>query len=119
MERQFEITHRLRDQLAAFITRREKAYKAILAKGQAVPDLALKEKAIANLRAQLEASKDWTLRSHILWILALRHQIAELLPYEFHDDPKQVKYRQRIIDMLRWCDDQIGTKQLTFNLKAA
>lgn len=95
----------IRNKLSGFITRRQHAYDAMTKRGYTVPDLARKNKAIAALRDQLEASRDWSLRSHLLWICAMRHLITTLLPYEFHDDAKQVKYRKRIVDLLNYCED--------------
>jgi len=101
----------LRKKLAGFINRRQHAYDAMTKRGFAVPDLALKNNSIKTLRKQLEASRDWNLRSHIMWICAMRHLIVTLLPYEFHDDRKQLLYRKRILDLLNYCEEQC--KQLS------
>lgn len=115
-----KITQELRDRIMRFINRREKAYESIRKKGYPVPEYDAKKKAIRALRNQLEASSSWSLRSHILWICAMRHLITRLLPYEFHDDCKQVQYRKHIIDLLNYCEFQLHLKPL-FNskLKAA
>ena len=111
-----EIILKLRGKLTHFINRREKAYEAISKRGIIVPDYATKKRAINSLRVQLEASKTWNLRSHVLWICAMRKEIVALLPYEFHDDPAQVTYRNRIRELLTWCDDQVHAKPLFNNL---
>jgi hypothetical protein len=93
---------------------RERAYKAVRSKGHPVPDYSLKMKAINSLRVQLSASAEWDLQSNLRWIHAMRHQIVELLPYEFHDDQKQLLYRKHITDLLNYCEDLLNSKR---NLK--
>lgn len=107
----------MRDRLMRFINRREKAYNAITKQGRTIPNLALKKQAIAALRIQLEASQQWGLKAHILWICQMRGPIVALLPYEFHDDPSQIKLRKSIIELLNFCDEQSHRKdpQLTLN----
>lgn len=105
------IKDHLRGRLQHFINRREHAYAAIVKRNIPVPDYAEKMKAIKDIRIQLEASKDWSLRSHILWVCTMRSEIMLLLPYEFHDDPRQVTYRNKIKDLLAWCSDQLPTTQ--------
>lgn len=104
-----------------FINRRERAYKEIRKRGYPVPEYERKKNAITALRAQLEASATWSLNSHVLWICAMRPQLATLLPFEFHDDPKQVAYRKVIIQLLNYCDDLMNTtsNNLFTKLKAA
>lgn len=108
----------IRIKLAGFITRREHAYDAMTKRGRAVPDLAVKMNAIKALRKQLDASRDWDLKAHLLWIGAMRHMITTLLPYEFHEDEKQRRYRKRIVDLLNYCED-LCHRYATSNLKAA
>jgi len=105
------IRNELRDRLMRFINRRERAYKEIRKKNLPVADYKKKLDAMERLRVQLVASTGWSLRSHIMWICAMRADIVTLLPYEFHDDPKQVTYRKHISDMISWCDDQLETEQ--------
>lgn len=118
-----EITIRqeLRARLMRFLNRREKAYKEIIKRGFRVPGYSHKAAAINAIRVQLRASETWTLRSHCLWISAMRDQLVSLLPFEFHDDPKQVAYRKHMIDLLCFCDDQVNSKPLfqNSNSKAA
>lgn len=97
----------LRGQITRFINCREKAYKAVRNAGNVVPDMHIKARSINILRAQLAASEYWPLRSHLLWIVAMRHNFADLMPSPFHHDPRQRKYRQRICVWLDWCDDQV------------
>lgn len=112
-----EITVRLelRTRLMRFLNRRERAYKEILKKGFKIPDYAEKTEAIQAIRVQLAASTDWTLRSHYLWICAMQEKICKLLPFEFHDDHKQITYRKHILELLAFCDDQVNSKPLFQN----
>lgn len=97
----------LRGQITRFINCRERAYKAVRNAGNIVPDMDIKAKSIHVLRAQLAASEHWPLRSHLLWIVAMRHNFAALMPSEFHHDAKQRKYRDRVLTWLNWCDEQV------------
>lgn len=116
-----QIRNQIRERLMRFINRRERAYKEMIRQGKPVPEYQRKVQAITALRAQLQASAQWSLHSHVLWICAMREQVAALLPFEFHDDPRQIAYRKAIIDLLRYCDDQLNTsnKLFTTKLKAA
>lgn len=105
----------IREKLQAFITRREKAYKFIAEKGSAIPDYDKKIQAINTIRVQLQASRDWDLQAHLKWIHAMRDQIQILLPFEFHDDQKQRQYRERILNLLRYCEDLLDSKPLFNN----
>jgi hypothetical protein len=110
----------IRKKLNAFITRREKAYQHMISKGHAVPAYGEKMQAIKSLRVQMNASASWDLRSNLLWIHSMRDQIHVLLPFEFHDDPKQRAYRKRILDLLRYCEDLLISKPISLlKFKAA
>lgn len=101
----------LRDRLARFINRRERAYKETIAQGNEVPHYAEKMAAIAALRIQLEASTTWELKAHINWIYSMRANIMLLLPSRFHRSQAQIKYRERITALITWCDDQHADQQ--------
>lgn len=100
----------IRSKLKAFVTRREHAYKAIIHSGITVPDYATKARAIEVLKIQIEASKSWTLEAHLRWIHVMHDEITALLPYEFHDDPKQKIYRKHMLDLLNYCEDLLNSK---------
>lgn len=119
MKPEDKIIQEIRGRLMRFVNGRERAYREIRKRGLPVPDLHRKENAIAVLRAQLQASASWSLRSHMIWVDRLRSEIKLLLPYEFHDDPRQVVYRKSMMDLLNYCSDNIKRKQtnLFTNLK--
>lgn len=102
----------IRSKLSCFISRRERAYRAVVTGGHPVPDYAAKIRAINMLRNQLQASTAWDLQSNLRWIHAMRHLVTELLPYEFHDDPKQKVYRKHMVDLLNYCEDLLDSKPL-------
>jgi hypothetical protein len=102
----------IREKLLSLINRRERAYKSIVEKGSNIPDYDKKVRAINAIRIQLEASRDWDLQSNLRWIHAMREQIHIILPFEFHDDQKQRLYRERLLNLLRYCDDLLDTKPL-------
>jgi hypothetical protein len=113
-----EFTRQLiRGKLTHFLNSRERAYQFIAKKGAVVPGYDVKMKAITSIRIQLSASRTWDLNSHLKWIHSMRDQIMALLPYEFHDDPKQRKYRKHMTDLLKYCEDLLDSKQLSINPK--
>jgi hypothetical protein len=95
----------IRSHILQFVRTREKAYKAVLAKGGHVPEYELKCKAIKMLYIQIEASATWNLRAQVAWIFAMRHLLTTLLPAETNPDMKLLKYRQRMINLFNYCDD--------------
>ena len=111
----------IRSKLSRFINNRERAYGVIVKKGFTVPEYDIKMRAIKFLRIQLDASRDWDLQSHLRWISAMRQLITTLLPFEFHDDPKQRAYRKHMVDLLNYCNDLLNTTPHFINpkLKAA
>jgi hypothetical protein len=42
----------------------------------------------------------------------MREQIHILLPFEHHDDQKLKQYRERVLNLLRYCDDLLDAKPL-------
>jgi hypothetical protein len=100
----------IRQKLHAFIIRREHAYKSVIEKGGVIPDYQAKVKAISELKTMLDASRDWSLQSNLKWIHAKREQINLLLPFEHHDDQKLKQYRERMLNLLRYCDDLLDTQ---------
>jgi hypothetical protein len=106
----------IRSKIKCFINRRKRAYDSIVNAGYAVPDYAHKNRTIEALRIQLQASESWDLKAHLNWIHAMHDDITALLPYEFHDDPKQILYRKHMVDLLRYCEDLLNSKPL-FQLK--
>jgi hypothetical protein len=107
-----QVRNIIRNKLQAFITRREHAYKFVIAKGGNIPDYDKKTRAIRALRVQLQASRDWSLQANLKWIHAMREQIHLLLPFEHHDDQKLKQYRERVLNLLRYCDDLLDSKPL-------
>jgi hypothetical protein len=97
---------RLRLEIRSLVNNREMAYRICLNRGVRVPDIELKMAAIKSLRQQLAASQDWSFDSHVLWISAMRHQVACLLPSSMHTNPRMQKYRTHIIRLMNWCDQQ-------------
>jgi len=102
----------LRADIRRFVNQREKAYDICARRGVEIPDQVMKRNAIASLRRQLAASKDWSFESHILWISAMRHQVACLLPSSHHKDPRLQKFRLHVIRLLNWCDHQKSTVKI-------
>jgi hypothetical protein len=107
----------IRSKIKCFVNRRERAYKFILHSGHPIPDYHNKARAIDALRIQLNASIRWNLEAHLKWIQAMHDDIVVLLPYEFHDDPKQKKYREHIMHLLDYCRDLLNTKSQNYNGK--
>jgi hypothetical protein len=107
-----KIATHIRTTLMRFINRREFAYKAVIKAGHQVPDYKRKRAAIDKLRIQLAASATWSLTQNIKWIVTMRTDIMLLLPFEFHDDPKQVAYRNHIREVINYCEDSINPKPI-------
>lgn len=99
MSNDSKLLKEIRTRLMRFINRRERLLREERSRGLAVPDINRKSKAIAVLKAQLQASCRWNLRSHILWISALRDEIRLLLPEKW-------EYRQAIVWVLNFCLQQ-------------
>lgn len=110
----------LRGKLHGFITARQKAYAAVVAKGKLPIDYAEKISAILMLRVQLEASSGWDLAAHLKWISAMRPQIMAILPAATNESPRMLKFRKHMLDLLSYCDDLADSKPLfQLNRKAA
>lgn len=116
-----KIRNEIRGRLMRFTNCRERAYEYVRKKGHPVPDYTDKVAAILFIRIHLQASASWDLKAHIRLIAkTLRVHIETLLPFEFHDDKRQLSYRRHIEDLMKYCDREMPKIETQlFNLNPA
>lgn len=118
-----KILTEMRTRLMRFTNCRERAYKEMRKRGCPVPDYSAKIASILFIRIHLQASEKWDLNAHVRMVGdTLRKHITVLLPYEFHEQDRQRTYRNHILDLLRFCDERMQKRQISFfthNHKAA
>lgn len=110
----------IRTRLLRFTNCRERAYNVMRKKGYPIPDFTAKIASILFIRIHLQASESWSLDAHVRMVAAtLRKHIETILPYEFHDEPRVRTYRQRIVDLLKFCDEYAEKHHLFIKPQAA
>lgn len=110
----------IRTRLLRFTNCRERAYNVMRKKGYPIPDFTAKIASILFIRIHLQASEAWSLDAHVRMVAAtLRKHIETILPYEFHDEPRVRTYRQRIVDLLKFCDEYAEKHHLFIKPQAA
>ncbi len=103
------IIREIRRRLMALCNQRERAYCEARSHGIMVSKYRLKKEAIERIRIQLRASDQWTLDAHIKMVHGMSDLIEAILP---EADSRFVKFRHSIVDMVRWCDDQLHQRKL-------
>ena len=106
-----EIVRELRTRLIALCNHREHAYKAVMAQGHAVPNYTFKMACIKKIREHVEYFEKASDRANINLVHVLEPEIVAILPTESKNQ-KTTSYRQKILKMVAWCNDQFNSNQL-------
>lgn len=111
------LTKEIRERLMRFVNRRERAFREIRRR-QPSANFRHQLEAIEAIRIQLQASAQWSLASHVRMVVALRYKILLLLPSKDHHIKGELTYRKHMIELVNFCEDQLGEPYLFKQLSA-
>jgi len=102
----------IRERLSGLCSHREHAYKAIMDAGHPIPNYKAKVEAINKIRTHLAHFEHASEKANINLVHALENDIQEILPQDT-SNPRVTKFRQRILAMVQWCNEQFASDQQT------